>query len=480
VTEQPVDAQAADAICTKVLDILHGGLKQLMRLPLQPKLSSDVVVALVQPLIDHGPNLKKLFRHTMSNHVKKLGKILQHLKTLCIALATMLTPQQRLAEVRSLRELGDTLCRFQIDLGNIPYDKQSRTMHLCELSFCGALIKSLACNTVPSLVEGSGCDRRATISSAISDCPVFQRCTAIFNSYSGGACALSLDMLLFLLELSPEKLLQQKANVASALHARIMSDITINTVVSVESAVGGVGVGGTGGVALTAMAATNNSSSSSSGSGKGGSISTSTSQSSRLPSSVPASSAAAPSLHSAVRPSLASEVQPKFTSIFSSNLSTPGKALLAGDALPHAEYVGQQENASLHVPLPLPSPSVHSISGTSSIAANKTNSSISSSSCCDVGARTAQATQGMNLGFETNDPIPSAHSTQNVTGAPASSSAAATDVGRGVPSARDLNGAAVSSHVRLTASHFILLIVLIGYVSCRSFEHDASCVWAAS
>ncbi len=70
VREKPEDAHAANAICKRMLEVFHSSMKQLLLLPLEAKLASDVIVALVQPLIDHGPELKKLLRQTMSGHVK--------------------------------------------------------------------------------------------------------------------------------------------------------------------------------------------------------------------------------------------------------------------------------------------------------------------------------------------------------------------------------------------------------------------------
>ncbi len=261
VKEKPEDAHAANAICRKMLEVLHSGLKLLLLQPLQAKLASDVVVALVQPLIDQGPNLKKLLRQTMSGHVKKLSKIMNNVQTLCTRLATMLRPEQRWADKLSLQELGDTLCRFQIDLGGIPYDKHSRALHLNQLSFCGLLAQSLAANTVPapavsqtSIGNGSS-NGHAEV--PVSSGPVYERCVSVFNSFKGGASALSLDTLLYMLQLNAEQLAQHKADVASVLHARIMADMRVQ-------AAGDGGVTAAGSLPCGIVAPHNSSSSSSS------------------------------------------------------------------------------------------------------------------------------------------------------------------------------------------------------------------------
>ena len=237
VREMPEDAHAANAICKKMLDVFHSSMKQLLLLPLDAKLASDVIVALVQPLIDHGPELKKLLRQTMSGHVKKLSKILENVQSMCIRLATLLTLDQRRADVQSLRELGDTLCRLQVDVGTIPYDRHSRTLHLTQLGFCGLLIQSLAANTAPAAaasLDGSSSSHGSSgggggITNALADVsPITQRCIAVFDAFNGGASALSLDMLLYLLQLPPQQLAQHKGSVATALHARIVCDMRLH------------------------------------------------------------------------------------------------------------------------------------------------------------------------------------------------------------------------------------------------------------
>jgi hypothetical protein len=313
VREKPEDAHAANAICKKMLEVFHSSMKQLLLLPLEAKLASDVIVALVQPLIDHGPELKKLLRQTMSGHVKKLSKILENVQSMCIRLATLLTADQRRADVGSLRELGDTLCRFQVDLGTIPYDRHSRTLHLTQLGFCGLLIQSLAANTAPAAAAsldsssssgsgggsssgGSSSGGGNTNNNVAGISPITQRCIAVFDTFNGGASALSLDMLVYLLQLPPQQLGQHKGAVAAALHARIVSDMRLDTQARASSegaADGGSTCNGNalprgGGISSSSGGSSGGGSSGVSGGGGGGGGGSSSSSSSRKPASTSA------------------------------------------------------------------------------------------------------------------------------------------------------------------------------------------------